>query len=197
MKRIIYLLTFIITLTLVGCNKVDNSKVVSNFDKKIEVVYSKGDIKKVKKLLKSYGTSHDLTIKKVKNREILVIKDGIIKENENLWNEFFTNTKNNKESYIIILQYTPQNDPILTYLSYKNNEYYMLEDDSRDKFREGEKEDYYEYTFKYLKLFEENEKVYVYLFDVDKITLEKLNYSLLSSKIDEWIPYGFVFYYNK
>ncbi len=197
MKRIIYLLTFIITLTLVGCNKVDNSKVVSNFDKKIEVVYSKGDIKKVKKLLKSYGTSHDLTIKKVKNREILVIKDGIIKENENLWNEFFTNTKNNKESYIIILQYTPQNDPILTYLSYKNNEYYMLEDDSRDKFREGEKEDYYEYTFKYLKLFEENEKVYVYLLDDDKITLEKLNYSLLSSKIDEWIPYGFVFYYNK
>lgn len=197
MKRIIYLLTFIITLTLVGCNKVDNSKVVSNFDKKIEVVYSKGDIKKVKKLLKSYGTSDDLTIKKVKNREILVIKDGIIKENENLWNEFFTNTKNNKESYIIILQYTPQNDPILTYLSYKNNEYYMLEDDSRDKFREGEKEDYYEYTFKYLKLFEENEKVYVYLLDDDKITLEKLNYSLLSSKIDEWIPYGFVFYYNK
>lgn len=197
MKRIIYLLTFIITLTLVGCNKVDNSKVVSNFDKKIEVVYSKGDIKKVKKLLKSYGTSHDLTIKKVKNREILVIKDGIIKENENLWNEFFTNTKNNKESYIIILQYTPQNDPILTYLSYKNNEYYMLEDDSRDKFREGEKEDYYEYTFKYLKLFEENEKVYVYLLDDDKITLEKLNYSLLGSKIDEWIPYGFVFYYNK
>lgn len=197
MKRIIYLLTFIITLTLVGCNKVDNSKVVSNFDKKIEVVYSKGDIKKVKKLLKSYGTSHDLTIKKVKNREILVIKDGIIKENENLWNEFFTNTKNNKESYIIILQYTPQNDPILTYLSYKNNEYYMLEDDSRDKFRGGEKEDYYEYTFKYLKLFEENEKVYVYLLDDDKITLEKLNYSLLSSKIDEWIPYGFVFYYNK
>ena len=197
MKRIIYLLTFIITLTLVGCNKVDNSKVVSNFDKKIEVVYSKGDIKKVKKLLKSYGTSHDLTIKKVKNREILVLKDGIIKENENLWNEFFTNTKNNKESYIIILQYTPQNDPILTYLSYKNNEYYMLEDDSRDKFRGGEKEDYYEYTFKYLKLFEENEKVYVYLLDDDKITLEKLNYSLLSSKIDEWIPYGFVFYYNK
>lgn len=197
MKRIIYLLTFIITLTLVGCDKVDNSKVVSNFDKKIEVVYSKGDIKKVKKLLKSYGTSHDLTIKKVKNREILVIKDGIIKENENLWNEFFTNTKNNKESYIIILQYTPQNDPILTYLSYKNNEYYMLEDDSRDKFREGEKEDYYEYTFKYLKLFEENEKVYVYLLDDDKITLEKLNYSLLGSKIDEWIPYGFVFYYNK
>ena len=50
---------------------------------------------------------------------------------------------------------------------------------------------------KYLKMFEENNKVYVYLLDDDEITLDKLNYSLLSSKVSEWIPYGFVFYYSK
>ena len=39
--------------------------------------------------------------------------------------------------------------------------------------------------------------VYVYLLDDDEITLDTLNYSLLSSKVSEWIPYGFVFYYSK
>ena len=74
----------------------------------------------------------------------------------------------------------------------------MMEDDSRDQYRESEKEkDYYEYTFNYLKLFEEDEKIYAYLLNDDNITLEKLNYSLLSSNMNEWIPYGFVFYYDK
>ena len=41
--------------------------------------------------------------------------------NEKLWNDFYTNTKNKKECSITILQYTAQNDPILTYLSYKEN----------------------------------------------------------------------------
>ena len=65
------------------------------------------------------------------------------------------------------------------------NEFYFFE------------KDYYEYTFNYLKLFEEDEKIYVYLLNDDNITLEKLNYSLLSSNMNEWIPYGFVFYYDK
>ena len=78
----------------------------------------------------------------------------------------------------------------------KDNKFYMMEDDSRDQYRDTKDEDYYEYTFKYMKLFEENKKTYVYLLDDDNVTLEELNYSLLSSQISDWIPYGFVFYYK-
>ena len=116
--------------------------------------------------------------------------------NKDLWDNFYENSNNKKEDYILVLKYTAQNDPILIYLSYKDNKFYMMEDDSRDQYRDTKDEDYYEYTFKYMKLFEENEKTYVYLLDDDNVTLEELNYSLLSSQISDWIPYGFVFYYK-
>lgn len=197
MKKIMYLLIFICMVALVGCNKSDNLKTTSSFKGK-EVVYSSENSSKIKQLLKSYGISQQLTVEKMSKKNILIIKDEKIVANEKLWNDFYTNTKNKKECSITILQYTAQDDPILTYLSYKDNKFYMMEDDSRDQYRESEKEkDYYEYTFNYLKLFEEDEKIYVYLLNDDNITLEKLNYSLLSSNMNEWIPYGFVFYYDK
>ena len=136
-------------------------------------------------------------MEKAGKRNIVVIENEKFVKNENLWNDFYENIKNKKEDSILILQYTQQKDPILTYLSYKDDKFFMVEDDSRDQYRESKERDYYEYTFKYLKMFEENNKVYVYLLDDDEITLDKLNYSLLSSKVSEWIPYGFVFYYSK
>ena len=133
--------------------------------------------------------------RKSKKNNIVVVENERIVGNKKIWDDFYNNSKNNKEGSILIVQYTEQDDPILTYLSYKDKEFFMIEDDSRDQYRDSKNEDYFEYSFKYLKLFEENNKTYVYLLDDNKITLDELNYSLLSSNISDWIPYGFVFYY--
>lgn len=196
MKKIINLLIYITIFSMVGCSNVDDSKTVSSFKEEKNQIYSSEDSKAVKKLLKSYGKSDDLTVEKVSKKDILVIEDEEIVANKDLWDNFYENSNNKKEDDILVLKYTAQNDPILIYLSYKDNKFYMMEDDSRDQYRDTKDEDYYEYTFKYMKLFEENKKTYVYLLDDDNVTLEELNYSLLSSQISDWIPYGFVFYYK-
>ena len=196
MKKIINLLIYITIFSMVGCSNVNDSKTVSSFKEEKNQIYSSEDSKAVKKLLKSYGKSDDLTVEKVSKKDILVIEDEEIVANKDLWDNFYENSNNKKEDDILVLKYTAQNDPILIYLSYKDNKFYMMEDDSRDQYRDTKDEDYYEYTFKYMKLFEENEKTYVYLLDDDNVTLEELNYSLLSSQISDWIPYGFVFYYK-
>ena len=196
MKKIINLLIYITIFSMVGCSNVNDSKTVSSFKEEKNQIYSSEDSKAVKKLLKSYGKSDDLTVEKVSKKDILVIEDEEIVANKDLWDNFYENSNNKKEDDILVLKYTAQNDPILIYLSYKDNKFYMMEDDSRDQYRDTKDEDYYEYTFKYMKLFEENKKTYVYLLDDDNVTLEELNYSLLSSQISDWIPYGFVFYYK-
>lgn len=195
MKKIISVIICIIFFSLIGCENIDNEKAINAFNDKELKVYSSKDSQKVKDLLKSYGEAKNLTVEKAKKNNIVVVENERIVGNKKIWDDFYNNSKNNKEGSILIVQYTEQDDPILTYLSYKDKEFFMIEDDSRDQYRDSKNEDYFEYSFKYLKLFEENNKTYVYLLDDNKITLDELNYSLLSSNISDWIPYGFVFYY--
>lgn len=196
MKKIIYAIICLIFCSLIGCENINNEKTISTFNNKELKVYSAEDSQKVKDLLKSYGKSENLTVEKAKNNKIIVVDNEEIVGNKKIWNDFYNNSKNKNEGSVLIVQYTEQDDPILTYLSYKDNKFFMIEDESRDQYRDSKEEDYFEYSFKYLKLFEENDKTYVYLLDDNKITLDELNYSLLSSNISDWIPYGFVFYYT-
>lgn len=196
MKKIISIIICFIFCSLIGCNNINNEKSINTFNDKGLKVYSSKDSQKVKDLLKSYGGSKNLTVERAKKNNIVVVENEEIVGNEKIWNDFYNDIENKKEGSILIVQYTEQGDPILTYLSYKDSKFFMIEDDSRDQYRESKEEDYFEYSFKYLKLFEENNKTYVYLLDDNKITLDELNYSLLSSNISDWIPYGFVFYYT-
>lgn len=195
MKKIISVIICIIFFSLIGCENIDNEKTINTFNDKELKVYSSKDSQKVKYLLKSYGEAKNLTVEKAKKNNMVVVENEQIVGNKKIWDDFYNNSKNNREGSILIVQYTEQDDPILTYLSYKDKEFFMIEDDSRDQYRDSKNEDYFEYSFKYLKLFEENNKTYVYLLDDNEITLDELNYSLLSANISDWIPYGFVFYY--
>lgn len=195
MKKIIYIIIFITFCSLLGCENDDTKKAIDTFSEEKLKIYSAKDSQKVKEILKSYGESKNLTAEKAKKNNIVVIEDEQIVANKKIWNNFYNNSKKKKEDSVLIVQYTEQEDPILTYLSCKDNKFFMIEDDSRDQYRDDKEEDYFEYSFKYLKLFQENKKTYVYLLDDNKITLDELNYSLLSSNISDWIPYGFVFYY--
>lgn len=195
MKKIISVIICLIFCSLIGCKNIDNEKSIDLFNEKELKAYSVKDSQKVKDLLKSYGKSKNLTVEEAKEKNIIVVENEKIEANETIWDDFYNDSKNRKEGSVLIVQYTEQDDPILTYLSYKDNKFFMIEDDSRDQYRDSKDEYYFEYSFKYLKLFEENNKTYVYLLDDNEITLDELNYSLLSSNISDWIPYGFVFYY--
>ncbi|MEG1411147.1 MAG: DUF4362 domain-containing protein [Terrisporobacter sp.] len=202
-KIIVSLLVGITCVNIIGCNQYmsNNAKAVDNVVES-EVaeknnIYGKNDLKAIKEILKDCGSKKDLSVEKAKEKNMFVIKDRKIQCNENLWKDFADNSKENKDDEIIILKYTEQGDPILTYLSYLDGNYFMVEDESRNNYKEGYDKDYYEYSFKYLRMFEDDNYQYAYLLDDKDITLEALNYSLLSSNEDDWVPYGFIFYIEK
>ena len=203
MKRIeVLLIISILCCSIVGCNRISNrggNSVISVADGEIiesKKVYGSDNLKAIKEILSSYDKKADLEELNAIENNFIVIKDREIVGNEDLWNTFYENTINNRDDSIIIVKYTEQNDPILTYLSYLDDEYFMVEDNTRDRYDE-EIEDYYEYKFKYLKIFEDDKYKYAYLLDDKDITLDELNYSLKSKDSDKWISYGFIFYTNK
>lgn len=202
MKKIILtLLVSILCISLIGCSNfiASNTKTVDNIAKSQNEVniYGEKDSKKVKELLKSFGKTKDLSIEKATEKDMVVIDNKEIVANKKLWEDFYNNSQKNIEDSVIIVKYTEQDDPILTYVSYVDQKYYMIEDESRNRYNEIENKDYYEYSFKYLREFEDNYFKYVYLLDDKDITLDELNYTLLSNNEEEWIKYGFVFYINK
>lgn len=105
--------------------------------------------------------------------------------------EFLERAKNKRAVEMRILQYTMEGDPIITKLLYNGIKYYMVEDDSRDKFR-GDSKAYHEFCFSYLKAYEENDRISYYLVDDDSISLDDIQQSMLSSNVNDYIPHAFV-----
>lgn len=127
-----------------------NKKAAKNLYKKVPV-YGKNEEKKIKKYLASLPDS-------ISEKEAL--KKGIViqvynKEKEknflNMWQDFYKYTREGEEAEnqkgnvikcyeepfsaaIVILKYTMEGDACYTYISFKENEYYVYIDDSRDKF---------------------------------------------------------------
>lgn len=196
-KSLIMLIIGFIIINSIGCSKTIDLN-VKGFKNKINElkVYGKEEYSEIIKILRKCGNNKDLSISNATKKNMIVIKNEEIVGNKELWDDFNNNVKNKKEDSIIIVQYTAQEDAILTYLSYINDKFFMIRDESRDRYREVRDEDYYKYDFKYMKIFEENKQIYAYLLDDNNITLNELNFSLLSKNISEWIPYGFIFSIN-
>ncbi len=196
-KSLIMLIIGVIIINSIGCSKTIDLN-VKGFKNKINElkVYGKEEYSEIIKILRKCGNNKDLSINNATKKNMIVIKNEEIVGNKELWDDFNNNVKNKKEDSIIIVQYTAQEDAILTYLSYINDKFFMVRDESRDRYRDVRDEDYYKYDFKYMKIFEENKQIYAYLLDDNNITLDELNFSLLSENISEWIPYGFIFSIN-
>lgn len=196
-KSLIMLIIGVIIINSIGCSKTIDLN-VKGFKNKINElkVYGKEEYSEIIKILRKCGNNKDLSINNATKKNMIAIKNEEIVGNKELWDDFNNNVKNKKEDSIIIVQYTAQEDVILTYLSYINDKFFMIRDESRDRYREVRDEDYYKYDFKYMKIFEENKQIYAYLLDDNNITLDELNFSLLSKNISEWIPYGFIFSIN-
>lgn len=196
-KSLIMLIIGVIIINSIGCSKTIDLN-VKEFKNKINElkVYGKEEYSEIIKILRNCGNNKDLSINNAIKKDMIVIKNEEIVGNKELWDDFNNNVKNKKEDSIIIVQYTAQEDAILTYLSYINDKFFMIRDESRDRYREVRDEDYYKYDFKYMKIFKDNKQIYAYLLDDNNITLDELNFSLISKNISEWIPYGFIFNIN-
>lgn len=92
--------------------------------------------------------------------------------------DFLENVEQKKPAEMDIIQFTVEGDAILYYLNYNGEDFYMAADYSRDAFR-GNGAAYEEWTFPYLKIFEntgENGEEYreFYLTEDDGVTLDDI-----------------------
>lgn len=118
-----------------------------------------------------------------------VIANGKIKSNAKIAEDFFADSRNGKKTSIKIVQYTTEGDPIITKAMYNGSVYYGAEDDSRDAYSGG----YFEFEYPYLKIFQSSLGQYVYLVKDERLTLEKIQRSYLSSKSTDWIDCRLLF----
>ena len=70
---------------------------------------------------------------------------------QNSYDKFISDVENNIAGSIVIVTFTVEGDPIYGYLSYNGEDFYYVEDVSRDRFK-GDYDDYLEYRYKYLSL---------------------------------------------
>ncbi len=93
--------------------------------------------------------------------------------------DFLEKVEQKKPAEMDIIQFTTEGDAIVYYLNYNGEDFYLVEDFSRDAFK-GNGPSYEEWTFPYLKIFEvtgENGEEYqeFYLTEDDGATLDEIN----------------------
>ena len=118
---------------------------------------------------------------------------GTIVSGQDKWDSFYKNVQSGKPAEIVTVQYTTEGDAILNYLNFDGNDFYLVEDDSRDGFA-GQGEHYREHTYRYLKIFDKTyedreDTQYFMLVNDESLTFEELEEYWLSSAIEETIEY--------
>lgn len=119
----------------------------------------------VKDLLNDYGD----TPEELQYQECYVVIHGNPFSGEAYWSTFYENVANSVPSEVILIQFTTEGDPFLTYIQYNGASLYCVIDSSRDHFGSGE---YVEQMYQYIKAFdqiEENGDIYrqIYLLNQD------------------------------
>lgn len=66
----------------------------------------------------------------------MVIMHGILKQAGN-WDKFLASVQSGTASEISIVNYTVEGDPIIDYVKYDGQEFYLKRDNSHDKFSDG------------------------------------------------------------
>lgn len=143
-------------------------------EKRLEV-YGKADDIKIKKKLDDYPK--EISGNQGRVFGFTVITNQVVSGGQVYYEFFNKNIKQKKPASMIVLQYTLEGKAVLRYVSYKNGEFYYVEDISRVS--NAAKEKYNTNTYKYLKIFnsknDENVKIKrVMLLNDDKVTIEDI-----------------------
>lgn len=119
-------------------------------------VYGKNELLEIQKLLGSYP--NEISEKQGRLYGFTIITNKNISSGQLAYDYFIKCAKEKREIGIIILQYTVKGKPILKYISYKEGEFYFVEDVSRVLYK-SDKEKYNTNTYKYINtLFGKEEK---------------------------------------
>lgn len=183
LKKTYILLCVLIIVLLVGCS-----------NNKVKIIENSNDLNKIKSEIslipKEYNA--DTAVKD----GCFVIVHGELKSETNIMDNFVLDSKNRKSSAITIVQYTEEGDPIITKVVYNGHSYYGVEDDTRDAFSSLENRKYWEFEYKYLKVFEENDSKRYYLVNDEKLTSEDIWKSVISSQSSDMIVHKYLCSYD-
>ena len=96
-------------------------------------------------MLSSYPSEYE----SIMNNNLFTIVHGKVENGQELFDAFMESVNNGKAAEITIVHFTIEGDPIYGYLSYNGDDFYYVEDVSRDEFK-GDYADYLEYSYSYL-----------------------------------------------
>lgn len=179
MKKVYILICSILMILLVGCNdKTVSTEGTNEFDKiksELQLIPQKYNIDNAVKY--SY----------------FVILTEKVKSKIEIIDRFVSDSQNQNPTSISIVQYTVEGKQIISKIVYDGIKYYGIEDDTRVT---DSNTDYHEFEFKYLKVFEENNrKIYVLLNDKE-INYTQYIKSLTSSNSKDSIDHQVLCSYN-
>lgn len=124
-----------------------------------------------------FGSYPDTLDELKKSDNIFIVVHSNVNQGKELWDSFYQKVQDKQPSELMIAQFTMEGDPILNYLTYDGEKIYVVEDKSRDAFK-GDNEDYFEYTYSYIKEFEDSNEdtkgQYIMLLNDDSLTLEDI-----------------------
>lgn len=129
----------------------------------------------IKDLLSMYPAAYDKSF----DKNCYALSYNTVLSGQNSYDKFISDVENNIAGSIVIVTFTVEGDPIYGYLSYNGEDFYYVEDVSRDRFK-GDYDDYLEYRYKYLVNGSDKNSTYAFLINDPEIddysqVLEKNN----------------------
>lgn len=129
------------------------------------------------------------------NEALIRIRGSKVEKGRERWDTFYENVQQGIPAEMMMIQFTAEGTPIITYLNYNGKEFYVLQDSSREK-SDNKEEPYIERKYAYLKIFEKEyengeKALEIYLVNQEELTEEDIiNYylrSTYSEVIDFWM----------
>ena len=132
-------------------------------------IYGAEDLETIQEFLSTYPIVNPVSASE--NGCFVLVHGTVEGDSKKAWDTFYSNVKNGHEAAILIVQYTIEGDPILTYVSFKNDSFFSVTDISRDAW--GGSESYYFGSYKFLTRLERERLPTFILSDFDYKTWEE------------------------
>jgi hypothetical protein len=135
-----------ISCFLCACNNTRNKP-----DEIVESIYGVEEKEEILKILNAYPASVNPN-EAIADGLFVITFEGVNADSKIVWDTFYEEVQQGKDTSIIIVEYTIEGDTLLTYISFKGGSFYSILDVSRDKFSAGEA--YYDGSYQFLKIYD-------------------------------------------
>jgi len=182
MKKAYILFCVVFMILLVGCN----SKSIDRFGtNELDKIKAELDL-----ISKEYAPD-----RAVKDGCFVILHNEVNSKLENMdkIDKFVSDSQNGKLASITIAQYSINEYRSITKIVYDGIRYYGVEKDIR---YDSNNTKYYQFEFKYLKIFEEKDTKRYLLFNDNEITYSKYIKSMISSNSNDFIKHHFICAYK-